>query len=575
MYGISYNILSMSLTRTHVAFLGVISIFTGLIGPGTSAGSELLSYLMTDMRGIAYALLMSLILGFVLVALRKWSLYRLSVIITLIGVLSLWALTLFGYVDSMKTGNLGHGLSWGWIFFLLGGILMIISYRSSDITEADTAFSELVDTIIGMIGGFTLACIAGILILSSLSFFSWGQKHDILNRVYLSSEISSLSGGISTVGSYATLPRISYDRWADSLLTTSDTQSGILWKYMRDSTASTGLLKIGQRPLLLGDTLYSVDRDGYAYSWGRLLLGSRVTEWEHAILYKKSGQLHIVTPIEERTLVYTGTISSPIVISDDHSTLVWTEWAIGERRIVKNGIISPKEYTKIQNIALSPKWQDITILVNSWSERVLIKNDIILWALPTTYLSGSYKSNWSHSIFVTETWGIKKVVYDLESVSRDLQDIREIFLEADGSSYAYFGQPIGEEKYCLFTRYKGNICGLEGYMNPRFWADGGSILFAWKKDGVWSIYRNIDILIKNTGYTASSIEYDYVFFDVTNPRTYLFIEKDSATGFYRYRKNGNILPWVWKDVSTEVEFGYDNHILTAAEDETGWKILEL
>ena len=79
----------MSLTRTHIAFLGIISIFTGLIGPGTSTENELLSYLMTDMRAIAFALLISLILGFILVALRKWSLYRLSVIIALVGVLCL------------------------------------------------------------------------------------------------------------------------------------------------------------------------------------------------------------------------------------------------------------------------------------------------------------------------------------------------------------------------------------------------------------------------------------------------------------------------------------------------------
>lgn len=54
----------------------------------------------------------------------------------------------------------------------------------------------------------------------------------------------------------------------------------------------------------------------------------------------------------------------------------------------------------------------------------------------------------------------------MEVVSRDLTEVREIFLEEDGGSYAYFGRPIGEDRYCLFTRYKGNLCGLQGYMNP-------------------------------------------------------------------------------------------------------------
>ncbi len=575
MYGISYNILSMSLTRTHIAFLGIISIFTGLIGPGTSSGSELLSYLMTDMRGVAYAILMSLILWFVLVALRKWSLYRLSVIIAIVGIFGLWLLTLLGYVDSIRTGSPGQGLSWGWIFLLVGGILMAISYRHSPIHEENTTFSELIDTIIGMIGGLGLACIAGVLILSSLSFFSWGQKHDILSKMYVSGEIRSLSGGITTVGSYEELPTISYDRWANALFVSSETQSGVVWRYTKDDLTSTGTLKVGQKPFLLDDTLYSRDASGYAYSWGRLLLGSRIAEWEKAILYKNAGKLHIVSDTGERVLTYTGIITTPIVISEDRSTLAWTEWPLGDKHIVKDGIIFPEGYSKIYDIALSPRWQNMTILASSWSEDIIIKNNNILWVLPPEYLTGSYRSNGSHTIFVVEKWGVKKVVYDLEPVSRDLQNVREVFLEADGTSYAYFGQPIGEEKYCLFTRYKWNICGLEGYMNPRFWADGGSILFAGKKEGVWDIYRNTDSIVKNTGYTADTIEYDYVFFDPTNPRTYIFIEKDMITGLYRYRKNGSILPWVWKDISTEVSFGYDNHIITAAHDGTSWKIVEL
>ena len=51
---------------------------------------------------------------------------------------------------------------------------------------------------------------------------------------------------------------------------------------------------------------------------------------------------------------------------------------------------------------------------------------------------------------------------DTSRVSRGLQDVREVFLEKNGgASYAYFGKPVGEEKWCLFTRYKGNLCGLE------------------------------------------------------------------------------------------------------------------
>jgi hypothetical protein len=127
-------------------------------------------------------------------------------------------------------------------------------------------------------------------------------------------------------------------------------------------------------------------------------------------------------------------------------------------------------------------------------------------------------------------------------VSRDLEEVRETFLERDGGSYMYFGRPLGEKYYCLFTRYKGNLCGLEAYMNPILGADGTSIIFAGKKDGVWSIYRNTDTIVKNTGYTGTDIAYDYAYYDATNPRAYLFIIYDPTTQTYTYLKNGKILP---------------------------------
>ena len=89
------------------------------------------------------------------------------------------------------------------------------------------------------------------------------------------------------------------------------------------------------------------------------------------------------------------------------------------------------------------------------------------------------------------------------------------------------------------------------------------------------MYRNGDIIVKNINYNPKSNKYDYSYYDPTNPRTYLIIEKNPETGTYSYKKNGVALPGTWIDISTEVEFGYDNHILTAAKDTEGWKIIEL
>lgn len=110
-------------------------------------------------------------------------------------------------------------------------------------------------------------------------------------------------------------------------------------------------------------------------------------------------------------------------------------------------------------------------------------------------------------------------------LDRKLDEIREIFLEKNSSGFAYFGRPQGEEKYCIFTRYRGNLCGFEGYMNPHTEADGVGIIFAGLREGKWSIYRNTAVFVANTGYTPQGdISYDYFFFDPTTPRNFLFIQ---------------------------------------------------
>ncbi len=565
----------MSLTRTHIAFLGIISVFTGLIGPGTHSGDTLLSYLMTDVRWIAYAILIALILAFTLASTRKWPSYKISATLTILGIAVLGIMTLLGDISNMKTGEWASGISWWWVFLILGTILLLISFKRDELAQQETQFSDVIDTVIGMVWGFALACIAGILILSSLSFFTRGQSHEILSRAYLSGEIRELSGSIRSVSISETPPSLIYDRGRDSLLTSIPSASGTEWRLVQEGTVSTGTLKSGQTALLLGKNVYGIDANNYAYSGGKLLLGSRISEWEKAIVYKESGNIHLLHENGSKIIEYKGIMNTPLILSRDKSTLVWTSGQVGEKHIVKNGIPMESSYSKIDAIALSWNWQSIIALVSSGSEKSIIKNGIPVWVLPLGYISGSYISNGSHFLYSVEEKGIKKVVHDMEITSRDLSEIREVFLEEDGGSYAYFGRPIWEKRYCLFTRYKWNLCGLEWYMNPILWADGGSVIFAWKKDGIWSIYRNTDAVIKNTGYTAEKIEYDYAFFDTTNPRTYLFIERDPLSWLYRYRKNGILLPGIWKDISTDVHFGYDSHILTTGKDDTGWKILEL
>ncbi len=144
--------------------------------------------------------------------------------------------------------------------------------------------------------------------------------------------------------------------------------------------------------------------------------------------------------------------------------------------------------------------------------------------------------NGNSSIYAVEQNGYIELVYNGKIIDRKFDEIREIFLDRESDEYTYFGRPLGEQTYCLYTRYRGNICGLSGYMNPRISPDGTGIIFAGLKDGAWGIYRNAIPIIRNTGYpNRDNISADYVFFDITNPSYYLFI-RHTNNGYQLYKK---------------------------------------
>ncbi len=168
-----------------------------------------------------------------------------------------------------------------------------------------------------------------------------------------------------------------------------------------------------------------------------------------------------------------------------------------------------------------------------------------------------------------------KININGEFLPRNFEEVRDIFLEKNGGSYAYFARPVGESKWCLFTRYKGNICGLSGYMNPGIGADGGSIYFAGLKNNIWSIYRNTEVLVENTGYDNTKISKDYFFADATNPKKYIFYRYDIASDTYSIIKNGKLIDVKWEDVGLEVSFGYDDTVITSVKRDGKWYIVEL
>ncbi len=438
MCSISYSIF-MPLSRTHIAFLGIISMITGMIAPGVGDQLSPLSYLMTDVRSIGYGILFLLVVSFALASLRAWRWYRVAVVCIFMGIGYLLFMTIFSYIHTIRDGMNVWWFQWGWIFLIIGCMLILISYRKTEGEKED--FSETIDALIGIIGGFALACIVGMLILSSLSFFGSDKSGSLLGELFGSGSVRVFSWGVMWWKTYETEPALSYNRKSDVLLI----QYGSWWKTVEELFGSGEILSwSGEKTLGL--------------------LRLEKSQVSKNMLHTMSGEIH-------------------------------------------NGII--------------------------------------------------------------------RLTYDGQLINRDLEEVRELYL-GDDWSYAYFARPLGEKRFCIFTRYRWSLCGLDWYMSPTVGADGTSILFAGYKDKVWSVYRNTLRVVKNTGYTKTGgISNDYVFFDTTRPETYLFLEKDAQTGTYQYRKNGKLIEKRWKDVSLHISFGYDNHIITTAKDEEWWKVIEL
>lgn len=106
-----------------------MSIFTGTIAPGTSVMGNQLAYPMTDARIFSYILLFFLIIGFYTASIHAWRLFRYNgiLIFGMIGIL--FFLTLSGQVTETKTGLEANGLSWGWIFLLIGVAILFRAYK--------------------------------------------------------------------------------------------------------------------------------------------------------------------------------------------------------------------------------------------------------------------------------------------------------------------------------------------------------------------------------------------------------------------------------------------------------------
>lgn len=564
----------MNFSRSHAGMLGIVSVFTGMIAPWVTDGINSLPYSLTNAQIISYMVFWVLTLGFFFSSTRKIEIYRWLVgwVLVLVGVLG-W-MTLDGEIIG-RAWQVMQGISWGWVFLTIGWGLILYSWRDArdGYKSADDASVEFFDTMIGIVGTITLMCLSAIIIFVSIGEKKPSKSELLLEQNFGTWQIESASG-ISQTRWYLSIPDIFFQRRDDTVVYAAEvtkwSYTVFPWWYTGD-TLPIHVQKLWDKHIIIEWKTLTINN---------ITQTNDLQEWKdngESLLYRTSDTIGLLTENNERSFSWKNIIPWTLAQWWDTPVVAWAEKGNSWTTLIKKdgNIIHTGTYT-VEKIDLSKSGYDLMALINSQGgARQILKNGEFVESIKDDYIPWSYRSNGSHGIYtIRDVGNTLKVIYDGTVVASNLAEVREVFLEKSGNSYAYFGRKNLTNEYCLFTRYKWNLCGLTGYMNPRLGADGGSILYAWLYNGNWWIYRNTAKIIENTWYTKKDVSNDYVFFDITNPKQYIFIERNND-GTYAIRKNGKIIPKIWKDVGLDIVFWYDNKVIMTARDESWWKLIEL
>jgi hypothetical protein len=105
-------------------------------------------------------------------------------------------------------------------------------------------------------------------------------------------------------------------------------------------------------------------------------------------------------------------------------------------------------------MAISENGYDTMALISSDDTYLVYKNKNIVYTGSNPSIRTSWKSNGSNFISLEKKENIYRINFNGGILPKELEEVRELFLEENGGSYAYFARPIGEKKWCLFTRYR-------------------------------------------------------------------------------------------------------------------------
>lgn len=551
----------------HLGILGVVGIFTGIISPVIGNTSASFPFPLTDLQIPAYLVLLSLAIICILLTVKSWGTAKFFCLIVLGLIGYLFIKSWNGEVRTLWW-TLVQELSWGWIFLTTGSGLLIRSMFDSDDIDTETSLS---DHLIGWLGAVTILALTGLIIsISYIPNIHESNKSHIIEWVFWSGWTETRSG-ITLSAPFSSIEQLIFDRKRDSInfFTSS-------WTNMVSVPNHVVFDRLPYATTSIWDSTYTINAEWFVSTASWDIIGKAILpqDVEKSILMYSGSTLMGLN--SKWIQSYSGEYTSieNITTSKNWKDHIWKSKTGTGYTLFKNGKAILEQQYEIMSIAISPDWDSIMAHTRDTDgSHYIMKNGVKIEKIGTWYIEWTLRMNGTESIYTSEHDNAIELVQNGTILDRKFDEIREIFLDRDGGGYTYFGRPLGEQSYCLYTRYRGNLCGLTGYMNPRQSPDGISIIYAWLKDGNWGIYRNATPIIRNTGYpNKDDISRDYVFFDITNPSYYLFI-RWSDDGYRLYKK----WAWVegiWKDVGLDATFGYDNKIIMSIQDKNGWRLIE-
>lgn len=565
--------IDMNISRAHILMLAIISIFTGIIAPSVASESLSSPYAMTNMQYVSYAIL--IISGFLFIfsafRFKKISLFLSSSLILLIISLAIMTIT---WLVKNFSGIILQYFSWWWIFLLIGLFLLIIALIKEDKEEL-SEISSFFEKIIWITWFLILAILTTFIIfVSELNYSKSNKISSNFDNFFEQNEISSFQNSVISPG-FDKIENFSFSRSNNflSFITQKDNQK-IFYPWKINISNSGNIIEttnLNGKNYILYENWEIFEKNNFV---GKSLKNSIKdfilveNENNSKILIAENNE-KIIENLDEKIDIMTYQKSS--------SSLFYRQKTPNWYAIFKNWEKISDEYFGILRF-LAGENGDLTIVTeNENGEKFIVRNNSVIHKINPAYIGGSLKINDSNSLYVIKNDDSSySLVMNWVIVDRKLDEIREIFLEKNSSWYSFFGKPQGENHYCFFTRYKGNLCGLSGYMNPEFEADGSGVIFAWLRAGKWAIYRNITEFIKDLNYQKTNNYFsDYFFFDTTNPRYFLIVSKND--GKYTFNKMWKILEKNWLDFDVRsINFGYDGQVTILAQDEDEkWKIIEI